>query len=142
MSQLIRAEVLFALAAFIGIGLSDFIRKKGVSLGGSPVSYLFVETLVLLAVVGVLAYFLDGGRITVDAGTLTYAPLSAAAISLGITAMLYGLKIGEASVVIPIARLGLALPVLLGIIILREALTPAKAAGLILATIAVYLLSR
>lgn len=142
MVQLFRFEVLLALLAFLGIGLSDFIRKRGVSLGGSPVGYLFVETLVFLAVIGVLMYFLEGGRVVIDSATLTYAPLSAVAISLGIAAMLYGLKVGEASVVIPIARLGLAIPVLLGIIILREALTPTKAAGLILAVISVYLLSR
>ncbi len=131
-----------ALAAFTGIGLSDFIRKRGVSSSASPIGYLLVETLFFLAVITVLTYLIEGGRPPISSETLTYAPLSATAISLGIAAMLYGLRIGEASTVIPIARLGLALAVLLSITILRETITIQKITGLILATIAVYLLSR
>lgn len=139
--QPLKAEVGFALAAFILIGLSDFFRKKGMMLAPSPASYYLVETFVALAAAITLNYFLEGWRISLTGDALIYPLLSGISIALGIVLMMYGLRAGEASVVIPIARLSLALTALLGIFILGEAVTLKKMAGIALAVTAIYLLS-
>ena len=142
MSQVLRLDIMLALVAFLCLGLTDFIRKRGSLAGASPVGYLVLETIVLLAILPVASYLLERGLPRFDAGTLTYAPISGVTIAIALLALLYALNLGEGSQVIPIARLGLALATILSLLLLNESITWTKVAGIVLAVAAVFMLSR
>uniref|UniRef100_A0A7C5Q912 EamA domain-containing protein n=1 Tax=Caldiarchaeum subterraneum TaxID=311458 RepID=A0A7C5Q912_CALS0 len=142
MSQTFRIDVLLSLVAFVCLGLTDFIRKKGTVEGANPVGYLFVETAVLLAIVPAAALLLEGGVPQVGRGVIPYALASGVTIAVALIAMMSGLRVGEGSVVIPISRLGLALATLLSLFLLSEQITWTKALGIAMAVAAVFLLSR
>ncbi|RLE70310.1 MAG: hypothetical protein DRJ37_06690, partial [Thermoprotei archaeon] len=55
--------------------------------------------------------------------------------------MLHALKVGEASVVVIIVRLGFMVAFLLAVVLMSEKLTPYKALGILFAVLAVVLLS-
>ncbi len=141
MTDGIRPDLLFALIAFVGIGVTDFIRKKGSLEGAQPSQYLLVETLVLLGFVGAFSLLTAGPSLSPKGPVLTFAPISAVTIGIGLIALLYGLQHGQGSVVIPISRLGLSLATVLSILFLGEPLTVTKALGIALAVGAVVLLS-
>lgn len=138
----LRLEIVFALVAFICFGLTDFLRKKGAAAGANPVGYLIVETVVLLAAVPLVGLILYGRIPDVSHGTVPYALLSGITIMVALVALMSGLSVGEGSIVIPVSRLGLALAALLSLVFLNETLTWTKMAGVGLAVLAVYLLSR
>ncbi|MEM0445002.1 MAG: EamA family transporter [Nitrososphaerota archaeon] len=137
-----RLDLTLALIAFLCLGLTDFVRRKGMIEGGSPTGYLLVETLVLLAILPVAALSLEGRAPEISAGFLPYALISGVTISIALLALMTGLRIGEGSVVIPISRLGLALAAFLSILLLGESVTWTKALGIAMAIGAVILLSR
>ncbi|MEM2521347.1 MAG: hypothetical protein QXN09_06615, partial [Candidatus Caldarchaeum sp.] len=60
MASPIRMEVLFALIAFLCLGLTDFFRKKGAAAGANSFSYLLVETVVLLTLLPIVAVVYSG----------------------------------------------------------------------------------
>ncbi|MCS6770185.1 MAG: EamA family transporter [Candidatus Caldarchaeum sp.] len=138
-----RGEVVLALVAFVCLGLTDFLRKKGSVEGANPVGYLLLETVVMLAVIPAAALLLEG-RIPEIAGrgSIPYALISGVTIAVALIALMMGLSVGEGSVVIPISRLGLALAAVLSLSLLGETLTWTKALGLVFAVAAVFLLSR
>jgi transporter family protein len=142
MSQIIRADIALALLAFLCLGLTDFIRKRGTLAGASPTTYLLVETAVLLAILPLTAFIIERGIPSLNSGTLVYAPISGVTISIALIALMYGLSLGEGSVVIPLARLGLALATVLSLLLLHEQITWTKVLGLAFAVVAVFLLSR
>ncbi|MEM0443818.1 MAG: EamA family transporter [Candidatus Caldarchaeum sp.] len=137
-----RADVLLAMVAFVCIGVTDFLRKKGSVEGANPLGYLLLETVVMLAIIPVAALLL-GGRIPPPGpGSIPYALMSGATIAVALIALMTGLSVGEGSVVIPISRLGLALATVLSLFLLNETFTWTKALGVLLAVAAVFLLSR
>ncbi|MEM4179648.1 MAG: EamA family transporter [Candidatus Caldarchaeum sp.] len=142
MASPIRMEVLFALIAFLCLGLTDFFRKKGAAAGANSFSYLLVETVVLLTLLPIVAVVYSGKLTLSFSGAIPYALLSGVTITVALVAMLTGLSIGEGSLVIPISRLGLALATLLSLFFLNESITLTKVLGIGLAVAAVFLLSR
>ncbi|MEM0375479.1 MAG: EamA family transporter [Nitrososphaerota archaeon] len=141
MEQGLRPDLMFALVAFVGIGLTDFIRKKGSVEGAQPAQYLLLETLILLGFVGAFALLTTGPDFMPNRAAAMYAPISAITIGVGLLALLHGLQHGQGSVVIPISRLGLSLASILSILLLGEPVTLTKALGIALAAVAVLLLS-
>jgi transporter family protein len=139
--QPVRVEVALALLAFVCIGLTDFVRKKASLEGAHPLGYLLVESLVVMAVLSLSSLVFEGfGKRLWDA-SIPYALLSGLAISLGLIALMSGLRIGQGSVVIPISRLGLALAATLSILFFGETVTWTKILGVAFAVVAVLLLS-
>jgi len=142
MTQFIRVEIALALVAFLCLGLTDFLRKKGAVEGAHPLGYLIVETVVLLSIIPLAAVFLEGRIPDMGRGSIPYALMSGVTIAVALIALMTGLKTGEGSVVIPISRLGLALATLLNLLVLNETITLTKALGIGFAVVAVLLLSR
>ncbi|GBC71965.1 hypothetical protein HRbin02_01754 [Candidatus Calditenuaceae archaeon HR02] len=136
-----RIDIVLALVAFLCLGLTDFIRRKGMLEGGSPTGYLLVETLVLLAFLPVATLLLEGGMPEMGRGIIPYALISGVTISIALIALMTGLRIGEGSIVIPISRLGLALAAFLSLFLLGESVTWTKILGIAMGVGAVILLS-
>lgn len=138
----LRPDLTLALVAFLCLGLTDFFRKKGAAAGAHPFNYLLIETAVLLTLVPLAALLIERGFPQNWSGVFPYALASGVTITLALLAMLSGLVVGEGSVVIPISRLGLALATLLSLFLLNESITWSKMLGILLAVLAVFLLSR
>jgi len=137
-----RLDLMLALVAFLCLGLTDFIRRKGMIEGGSPISYLIIENSILLAILPVASLLIEGRLLEIKGGLIPYALISGVTISVALIALMTGLQIGEGSVVIPISRLGLALAAFLSLLFLGETVTWTKALGIAMAIGAVILLSR
>lgn len=137
----IERSVVFGLVTLVAIGLTDFVRKIAVSAGAPPASYLFVESLVLAVVILGLSLVAEDG-INVTAPAMWLALASGLLVAVAIGSLLYGLRLGEASIVAPLGRLGLLVTAVLAIVFLRESLTATKLLGIVCAVLAVILLSR
>jgi len=141
MVQFIRVEVALALLAFLCIGMTDFVRKKASLEGAHPLGYLLVESFVVIAVISVASFLFERGEPQLWRASIPYALLSGLTISLGLIALMSGLRIGQGSVVIPISRLGLALAAIMSLFFVGEAVTLTKILGVAFAVMAVILLS-
>lgn len=137
-----RLDITLALVAFLCLGLTDFVRRKGMIEGGSPTGYLLVETLVLLAILPMAAMLVEGHAPKISGSLFPYALISGVTISIALISLMSGLRIGEGSVVIPISRLGLALAAFLSLLFLGESITWTKMLGIAMAIGAVLLLSQ
>jgi transporter family protein len=137
-----RLDIALALVAFLCLGLTDFIRRKGMIEGGSPTGYLLLETLTLLAILPVAALLIEGHMPEMGPRLIPYALISGVTISIALIALMTALRIGEGSTIIPISRLGLALAAFLSLLFLGESITWTKILGIAMAIGAVILLSR
>ena len=77
--------------------------------------------------------------VTDDAAPYMYG--AGIALTVGIIAYYYALEAGPVSVVVPIFGTFLVLSSLIGIVALEEAFTVRKAAGIVLAAVAIWLVS-
>lgn len=107
---------------------------------GSPAAVLVVSSVASAAVA--VAYLLT------TPATLSMAPrdlgwAAAAGASLAVGSVFYytGLSVGDVSVVSTVTALYFVVSVVLGVLVLNEVLTPRKGAGVLLAVVAVGLLS-
>jgi uncharacterized membrane protein len=107
---------------------------------GSPAAVLVVSSVASAAVA--VAYLLA------TPATLSMAPrdlgwAAAAGASLAVGSVFYytGLSVGDVSVVSTVTALYFVVSVVLGVLVLNEVLTPRKGAGVLLAVVAVGLLS-
>jgi len=135
-------SVLLAIVTLLCIGAADFVRKIAMSRGEPAVYYLAAETLVLLVWLPVVAILIrQGGTLSVRAG-IPLAMMSGTLLTVGLTCFFYALGLGQASIAVPIGRMGLAMTALLALVFLGEPPTPRKLLGIGCAGVAVWLLSR
>lgn len=137
---LMRNEVLLALFGMVCVGVADVLRRRGLISGGSPVTYMAIET-AFIALFSFVAMLILEGRPNVNKDIAMYSPLTGLLIFAGILALLIALSTGEASRYVPITRLGFVVTFLLAVFVFGESLTLTKAVGVGLAAGAVILLS-
>ena len=89
-----------------------------------------------------VAHCFSGRSLDASLTALPYASTRGVLIVISLLAMLHALKVGEASVVVIIVRLGFMVAFLLAVVLMSEKLTPYKALGILFAVLAVVLLSR
>ena len=107
----------------------------------SFVAALFTNTILVVATAGVVVY--TGENVTTYL-THPKAPLLYAAgiaLAVGILAYYRALSLGPVSVVVPIFGMFLVTSSIVGILVLEETVTARKVAGIVLAVVAVYLVS-
>lgn len=133
--------VVLAVFSMVLIGLADFLRKRAMASGVEPASFMVIESsFVFLSAVA--AVILLSGSLRVTGTTLSYAPICGFLILISMLSMLFALRMGEASVIVPIARLGFTVTFILAVLLTPEALTAQKILGILFAVAAVILLSR
>jgi len=137
---MIRHEVLLALFGMFAVGLADLFRRRGVASGGSPVTYMAIES-AFITLFSLVALVLVEGRPQISKDVLTFSPASGLFIFAGILALLFALSAGEANRLVPITRLGFVVTFLIATFLFGESLTPSKGIGVTFAAIAVILLS-
>lgn len=127
----------YAFAAMLFFGLGDLIYKRGAAAGAPAHQFMMVQTWFFTP--AVIVYGLITGSLVFNAGAL-WGALAGVFIVLGYYNFAYCLKAGSVSIVAPVFRLSFALTAALAVVLLDEALTVPKLAGLVFALAAVWLL--
>ena len=135
-----RSEVLFALVGMVFVGVADVLRRRGLISGGSPVTYMAIETAFIALFSFVAMLILEKGP-HLNRDILVFSPATGFLVFAGILALLIALSTGEASRYAPITRLGFVVTFLLAILVFGEKLTLSKGVGVFLAAVAAVLLS-
>jgi len=128
----------FAIGAMLCLGVSDFLNKRAMRAGVRRTQFLLVQsyfftitTLVLLPMVGGLEWSPEL-LFAVACGVITF---------FSYVFVLKALETGDASVAVPIYRMGFAVTVVLAIVILDEELPPQKVLGFALIVVALLALT-
>lgn len=140
MSAAARRSLMLAVGATLALGAGNFLHKIGLAHGAKPATLLSAHSLVYLTLSTIVASRADGG-IKIPYAAWKYAASGAALTSGGFWMLLSGLALADASVIVPIAQMGLVVTAGLGVIMLGETLTARKAAGLAAALGALGLLA-
>jgi uncharacterized membrane protein len=135
-----RQELLLAVFGMVAVGVADVLRRRGLMLGGSPATYMAIES-GFIAVFSFIAVLLLERKLDLTRGVVTYSPVTGFLIFAGILALLIALSTGEANRYVPITRLGFVVTVLLSTLVFGESMTLSKGLGAALAVGAVILLS-
>jgi drug/metabolite transporter (DMT)-like permease len=133
------ASILFALAAAVSWGVSDFMgglfaRRIAIA------SVLLISQAVGFTVLLVVAVLLRGAP-TLDVQAIGFAMAASAAGMIGIAALYRGMAVGMISIVAPISATGAALPVVFGFV-RGERAAPLQMLGIALALVGIVLASR
>lgn len=133
-------SLMLAVAATLALGTGNTIHKVGLDSGGTPATQLAAHSLVYLALSAAVAFRQDGGLV-IPKAVWPVAAMGALCGGAAFIAMMRGLAIGQASVIVPIAQMGLVVSAALGVIVLGEKLTGRKLAGLVAAVAALAALA-
>lgn len=96
-----------AIVTLLCIGTADFVRKLAMGQGEPPVYYLASETFVLLLWLPVVALLIrQGGALSLRG--ILFSSISGTLLLVGLTAFFFALGSGQASISVPIGRMGLA----------------------------------
>lgn len=130
--------IFYTIAAILSLGTADFFRKLASNIKDPIFTNLLFQTGAFTAAI---LLFLAHRKTAGDSHSITYALIGGALISIFSAVSFKALSLGPVSVVWPAIRVGgLAFVVVLGIILLREKLSPQTILGFIFAIIGVYLL--
>src|SRR3972149_4423208 len=138
--ELLRHEVLLAVFGMFAVGVADLLRRRGVMSGGSPVTYMAIES-GFITLFSFIALLVLEGKPVVTGAIITFSPASGFLIFAGILALMFALSTGEASRLVPITRMGFVVTFLLATFVLGESLSLSKGIGVVLAATAIVLLS-
>jgi drug/metabolite transporter (DMT)-like permease len=128
-------RVLIATAA---MALTNLFYKVGLQHGAVPETMVAAQAWVFCSLATAFGVFGDGG-FHVPRGVWPYAALAALALFGAFVALLHGLALGPASVLVPVAQMSFVFTALLGAAIFRERLDAKKYAGLAIAVLALAL---
>jgi len=130
-------EVMVATLAF---GASNFFHTVGLRHGGVPETLAVAQAALFMPLATLVVYRADR-RLAPPPLTFAYGAI-AAVVLLGATILLlHSVAHGQASVLVPIAQMGFVIAALLGIVVLREPVSPRKALGLAFAIAALATLA-
>jgi uncharacterized membrane protein len=121
--------VLIATAA---VGLGNVVYKYGLRAATTPASIIAAQAC-LVSVLSTGFTFAIDRRIRPTRPALRFAPFSGILLGLGFVCMVEALARGDASTMVPIAQMGLAVTAIAGFLVLGEAITARKCAGLLAA---------
>src|SRR5437899_8696298 len=130
-------NIAYALGALLLYGLADFVYKRGAAAGALPHRFLMVQTWFFSSLA--LLYGLFSGTLAFNTGAL-WGAAAGALVVIGYYNFAWSLRHGAVSTNATIFRLSFAVTTVLAVLVLGEALTVPKVAGLALAFFAVWLL--
>ena len=131
--------ILLSLLAMILFGLELSISKVATNYI-SPENVALWRTLTATVTIGI--YMLTSRRSVTISKFSCYAFIAGVLLGMAFIFMFKAYSVGPVSVIVPIISLNLIIPVTFGTLVLHEQVTPSKVIGIILACIAIFLLSR
>lgn len=138
--EISRRSLLQVSLATLSLGAANFFHKLGLDEGMSPATMVSAHA-VAFTICATLFGWIGAHRIRPQVRAWTYAAPAALALLAAFLLLLNALKRGEASVVVPIAQMGFIPAAILGMVVLREAITGRKIAGLVAALAALAALT-
>jgi len=136
-----RALTVRLLVATVAAALANFTYKLGLRADATPATLLVTQACVAGAIATSFAARLDGAVRPVRAA-LRYAPIAAVVLAAAFILMIQGLRVGEASVLVPVAQMGFVVTALAGFAFLGEPFNLRKGVGLVVALAAMLCLAR
>jgi len=133
--------VTLALITMVGLGIHYFLAKLISPHISSPVIALLGGA-IFFPLVFAYIYFTKTPIMPEQKVYIGYAILIGIPMAIAILTLYLAIAKGPVSVVMPIYGLNAMVTVILGIIVLHEPVTVPKVAGLVLAVVAIVLLSR
>ena len=130
-------RVLIATAA---AGIGNLLYKVGLLAGAPPETVLATQAWVFCSLATLTVWLVDR-RVQPPSAGWRYAIPVAAILLTGFIALLHGLDVGPASVLVPVAQMGFVFTALLGRLMFGEALSGRKKAGLLVAAAALAVLA-
>lgn len=126
--------------ATLAFGAANFFHTVGLRHGAVPETLVMAQAAVFMPLASIVV-FLKDGRLAPPPRTLRFSA-PAAILQLVATVMLVrAIALGQASVLVPIAQMGLVVAAVLGIAVLGERATFRKMSGLALAVAALAVLA-
>ena len=135
-----RKSLIQVTVATIAFGAATFFHTVGLRSGAGP-EILMVAQAAAFMPLATLIVFQAKGTVRLPAVTFRYSIPASIALLCATLFLLRGLALGQASALVPIAQMGFIVAALLGIFVLREAVTLRKAAGLAFALCALAALA-
>jgi uncharacterized membrane protein len=133
----VNPSIAYALGALLLYGLADFVYKRGAAAGAQPHRFLMVQTWFFTPLA--VLYGIVSGTLAFGLGAL-WGAVAGVLVVIGYYNFAWSLRHGAVSTNATIFRLSFAVTAALAIVVLGEALTLPKIAGLALAFLAVWLL--
>ena len=135
-----RKSLIEVTVATFAFGAATFFHTVGLRSGAGPEILLVAQAAVFMPLATAVV-FQAKGTLRVPAMTFKYSLPASIALLCATLFLLRALVLGQASAVVPIAQMGFIVAALLGIFVLREAVTLRKAAGLAFALCALAALA-
>lgn len=135
-----REAVTRVLLATAATGFAFFLFKLALRQGATPATVLLCQILALSSAATIFSIYLDRG-FAASRAALRYGIPFGVSQAVGFGALVIGLAVGEASVLVPIAQLSFVLTAIIGLTFFKEAVTARKMGGLAAAVGAVALLA-
>lgn len=133
--------IVFAFGSAVFAGLTAILAKCGIKQTDSTVATA-VRTIVVLIFSWIMVFIVgsQSGLGSISARSWTFLILSGLATGASWLCYFRALQLGDINKVVPIDKSSVILTILLAFIILREKITPAKAAGVILVGAGTFLM--
>jgi len=138
--RVVQRSLSLAVLATLALGTGNFLHKIGLGQGGVAATLLVAHSGMYLTLATLAAARSEGG-LAIPRPVWPYALVGACMMMTAFVLMLQALARAEASVVVPIAQMGLVVSAPLGIAVLGESLTGRKVAGVGAAAAALALLA-
>lgn len=135
-----RKSLIQVTVATIAFGAATFFHTVGLRSGAGPEILMVAQAAVFMPL-ATLIVLQATGTLRLPAMTFRYSIPASIALLCATLFLLRGLALGQASALVPIAQMGFIVAALLGIFVLREAVTLRKAAGLAFALCALAALA-
>lgn len=132
--------VIYAIACVFLYGTMQFFIK--LSSGGNPVASSMIFIAVQFSAQVLLgAYFVSKSGFNISYDAVKYGIAGGIAAAIATILLFLALQQAPLSKVVPVVNLSVVVAVVLGVMLLKDALSLRIAAGIILATISIYLLT-
>lgn len=131
------AQVLVATLAF---GAANFFHTVGLRQGALPETLIVAQATVFMPLTTAFVFLTDR-KLRPPPAIWRYGAVVSLILVGAFVCLLRGVDRGEASVMVPIAQMGFIVTAVLGIVFLREAVTPRKVLGLTAALAALAVLA-
>ena len=133
-------STLQALIATASFGASNFCHTVGLRHGVLPETMAAAQATLFMPL-ATLVVFVADRKLPPPPAAFKFGAPAAVLILVATLALLRGIAIGQASVLVPIAQMGFIVAAVLGIVVLREPVTTRKATGLAAALAALAILA-
>jgi drug/metabolite transporter (DMT)-like permease len=127
-----RSALVRVLVATAAVGIGNAIYKYGLRTGATPAGLIVAQAAVVVTLGTGFVAVVDRG-IRPSGAALRYAPVAGVTLAIAFALMVESLARGDASVMVPVAQMGIGVTALAGFLVLREPFTVRKGAGLVAA---------